>query len=70
LQQRFTDEFKIGGRSVAGSEQVSSTLVLGASSILGRGLLFSLNVGIGLTKDAPDYFVTASVPIWFNVPLP
>lgn len=68
LQQTFADESKVNGRTIAGSDQVSSLLVIGASSVLGRGVLLSLNAGVGLTDDAPDYFVGISLPIRFNVP--
>jgi hypothetical protein len=69
LQQTFANDVSLGGRSIPGSDQVSSVLVVGASSVLGRGVLLSLNAGIGLTDDAPDYFVGVSLPIRFNLPI-
>lgn len=69
LQQTFADEVRENGRSIPGSDQVNSSLVVGASSVLGRGVLLSLNAGIGLTDDAPDYFVGVSLPIQFNLPI-
>lgn len=69
LQQNFANEFKLNGRSIPGSDQVSSLLVVGASSVLGRGVLLSVNAGVGLTDDAPDYFVGVSLPIRFNLPV-
>ncbi|MGZ8995762.1 MAG: transporter, partial [Rhodospirillales bacterium] len=69
LEQIFANEDKSGDPSFAGSDEVSSALVVGASSVLGRGVLLSVNAGIGLTDDAPDYFVRVSLPIRFNLPI-
>jgi hypothetical protein len=69
LQQTFSRELKVGGRLFPGSDQVSGILAVGASSVLGRGLLLSVNAGVGLTDDAPDYFVGVSLPIRFNLPV-
>ncbi|XSG85818.1 MAG: hypothetical protein ACPW60_03640 [Methylohalobius sp. ZOD2] len=68
LEQSFIDEVKLNGRIIEGSDRVSSSFILGASSILGRGFLLSVFGGIGLTEDAPDYFINISVPLRFNVP--
>lgn len=65
LAQSFAQEFKVDGRNVSGSNQVSSVLLLGASSVLARNALLFLTVGIGLTDDAPDYAVNLSLPIRF-----
>lgn len=69
LEQIFANEDKSGDTSFAGSDEVNSVLVVGASSVLGRGVLLSVNAGIGLTDDAPDYFVRVSLPIRFNLPI-
>lgn len=69
LDQTFADELKVDGQGVPGSDQVSSVLSLGGSSVLGRGVLLTLTGGIGLTDDAPDYFVILSVPVRFDTPL-
>jgi hypothetical protein len=65
LVQTFSQELEINGNRIAGSDQVSSVLALGASSILGRRTLFSVSLGIGLTEDAPDYSVNLSIPMRF-----
>lgn len=69
LQQTFSKELKLSGSSLSGSDQVSSSLIVGASSVLGAGVLLSVNAGVGLTDDAPDYFVGISLPIRFNLPV-
>ena len=65
LQQSFVQAPTFNG--VTGSNSVQSVLVLGASSILGRGVLLDLQVGVGLTKDAPKYSVLVSFPIRFTL---
>ena len=68
FSQSFSDEVEIDGGGVDGSDQVNGVLSIGAASILGHGLFVNTSVDIGLTDDAPDYAVRASVPIRFNVP--
>lgn len=68
LQTTFNDDTEIDGTTINDSDQVQGILVIGASSILGRGVLLDVAGGIGLTDDAPDYFVTISLPIRFDLP--
>ncbi|MGH6919675.1 MAG: transporter, partial [Geminicoccaceae bacterium] len=68
LSQGFSDEVELDGRGVDGSDQVNGVLSIGAASILGGGLFVNTTVDIGLTDDAPDYAVRASVPIRFSLP--
>lgn len=67
LQQSFINDVKVNGRVINGTDQTQGVMVLGASSILGRGVLLDVAAGIGLTDSAPDYFVTVSLPIRFNL---
>jgi hypothetical protein len=66
LQQTFGQAPTLNGVTLTGANTVQSVLVLGASSILGRGTLLNLQVGIGLTRDAPKYTVLLSLPIRFS----
>jgi hypothetical protein len=68
LNQSFIDDFEFQGQSINGSDQVQSILSFGAGVILGRNILLSGNVGVGLTDDSPDYSVSISLPIRFSVP--
>lgn len=68
LQQNFRNDTEIDGRVVNGSDQNEGILLLGASSILGRGILLDVSAGAGLTDDAPEYFVQVALPIRFNLP--
>ncbi len=67
LQQSFVQAPTLNGVTLTGSNSVQSVLVLGASSILGRGVLLNLQVGVGLTRDAPKYSVLVSFPIRFSL---
>jgi hypothetical protein len=68
FNQAFADENKIDGDRINGSDQVISTFSVGAATILGRNVLLSVTGDIGLTDDAPDYAIGASLPIRFNMP--
>jgi hypothetical protein len=67
LQQSFANAIKVGGITREGTDQVSSVFVFGASSLLGRGILLQVSAGIGLTNDAPKYFINVSLPISFSI---
>ena len=43
------------GVELPGTDRLSSSLRLSASTILGRRLLLLVNAGVGLTQDAPNY---------------
>ena len=65
LLQVFGQAPTLDGVSLTGANTVQSILLLGVSSILGRGTLLNLQLGIGLTRDAPKYSVVLSFPIRF-----
>lgn len=69
LQTTFIDDIERDGRTISNSDRNEALLVVGASSILGRGVLLDVAGGIGLTDDAPDYFITLSLPIRFDLPI-
>ena len=68
FNQTFADDAKIDGDTINGSDQVIGTLSLGAATILGRNVLLSITGEVGLTDDAPDYAIGASLPIRFDLP--
>ena len=65
LQQSFGQAPILNGVTLTGANSVQSILVLGASSILGQGVLVNLQAGVGLTRDSPKYSVILSFPIRF-----
>ena len=59
-------ESELLGRKIGGSDQTVATLGVGGSTLLARGTLLNLSVGIGLTNDADDYSIMLSLPIRFD----
>ena len=68
LQQNFIQNIRIKDVTLRGSDTAQSILNFGASSILGRGWLLDLQVGIGLTNAAPKYSVILSSTYRFGLP--
>ena len=68
LQNNFVQDVTINDITIRGSDTVQSIMTFGASSILGRGILVDLQVGIGLTNSAPKYSVILSGTYRFGVP--
>ena len=66
IQQDFIGDAEVDGDDVPGSDQMAASLRLGASSVLGQGVLLDASVDVGLTDDAPDYAARLSLPIRFN----
>ncbi len=68
LNQTYSDEIKVDGEKVNGSDQLAASFDFGGSAIIAPRTLFRLNTSIGLTDDAPDYSVRATVAYRFNTP--
>jgi len=56
---------QVGGSAVAGSDATVAMLDLGLAALLTAKTLLDLELGIGLTPDAPDFRLRISVPIRF-----
>jgi hypothetical protein len=69
LQQNFLQNTTVDNVTFNGSNSAQSILTFGASSILGRGILADLQVGIGLTNSAPKYSVILSSTYRFGTGL-
>ena len=63
FQQSFSKDLEVGGRGVPNSGSNQGVLTIGASSILGDGVLLNVTLGAGLSDDAPDYFIRVGLPI-------
>lgn len=66
LAMAYEKETKLAGSRFAGSDRTIGTLIIGGSTLLGRGTLLNLSVGIGLTDDADDFSVSLSLPVRFD----
>jgi hypothetical protein len=64
---QITGSTKVNGRRASGTSFTDARLVLGTSVALTPNVSFLLSVGAGLTRESPDYTVTVSVPISFNI---
>lgn len=69
FDQSFVSNVRFSGVSVPGSDGVVAMLTVGASSILGDGVLLDISAGMGLTADSPDYFIRAALPVRLDTPL-
>lgn len=65
INKSFSTETKIDGQSIAGSDRVSATLQLGAAVALPNRALLDVSAGVGVTEDAPDLSLRASLPYRF-----
>jgi hypothetical protein len=65
----FTDETRVNGARVAGSNQVAGVMTFGALSILAPGVVMDLSTDIGVTRDAPKFAIRAGFPIRFGLGL-
>jgi hypothetical protein len=68
LTQNFVQDVSVNGITIPGSNTVQPVMTFGASTILGRGLLVDLQVGLGLTNAAPKYQIVLSSTYRFGVP--
>lgn len=66
LSQDFRGRTQLDGLGAPGTDTVASTLQIGFDRVLTRRLLFDLTLGVGLTRDAPDYSVQISLPYRFR----
>ncbi|MBK8906726.1 MAG: hypothetical protein IPM60_02110 [Rhodospirillales bacterium] len=69
FDQSFVSDVRLNGVALTGSDGVVAMLTVGASSVLGDGVLLDLSAGMGLTADSPDYFIRAALPVRLDTPL-
>ena len=67
LDQTFSKKNRVHGIDITGSDQVSSMLLLGATSFLSSRTLLSLTVGKGLTPGTPDYLINVALPLRVDI---
>ena len=62
LSQQWQRRTRVDGASLPGTDSVSSSFDLGLGRVLTPRLLLDLSLGVGLTRDAPDYVFRLSLP--------
>jgi hypothetical protein len=63
--QDFKGHTRVAGVPIAGSDGVAAVAQIGLDQVLNSRALLDVTVGLGVTRDAPDYQVMVSVPIRF-----
>jgi len=63
MDQVYEGEYKIAGQRQPGTDILSSTFSMSASTALWSGAYLRIRAGIGVTPDAPDYQFGISIPI-------
>jgi hypothetical protein len=65
LSAGYQDETKWSGHDIDGSDRVIGSFVVGGSTLMAKGTLMNLSLGIGLTDDADDFSLSLSLPTRF-----
>ena len=66
FQFRYTDQSKINGQKIRGSDLTTSIFTIGLSTARGNSYAVDVDIGIGLTADSPDFQLTVSFPFNFS----
>jgi Putative MetA-pathway of phenol degradation len=66
LSQDFRGRTKLDGDALPGTDTLSSSLLLGIGRVLTPNLLLDVSLGVGLTRDTPDYVFQVSLPFRFR----
>lgn len=54
---------RIDGTKIPGTDTTAGTLQFGVATLLSSRALLDIQLGIGVTRDAPDFRITAALPI-------
>jgi hypothetical protein len=63
FDQQFRGVTRVDQKAISGSDGVAAALQFGIDQVINARTLFELSVGVGVTRDAPDYTVMVSLPI-------
>jgi hypothetical protein len=66
FSQEWRGQTRVDGAPIAGSDGVASLLEFGVGRVLSPNALLDVSVGVGVTRDAPDYQIQVSLPIRFR----
>ncbi|HEY2662522.1 MAG TPA: transporter [Caulobacteraceae bacterium] len=64
--QDFTRRTTVNGAPIPGSDQVASVVQVGLDQVLTHALLLDVSLGLGVTRDAPNYVFQVSLPLRFR----
>lgn len=63
LAQEFRARSQFNGVGQPGSDTAAASLQLGVGQVLTPNVLLDVSLGVGLTRDAPDYVLQVSLPV-------
>jgi hypothetical protein len=63
FDQQFRQDTRVDGKAIPGGNGVAAVALFGIDQVLSSRVLVDLSLGVGLTRDAPDYTFMISVPI-------
>jgi hypothetical protein len=66
VSQEFRGRTRLDRDPVPGTDTLSSSLLLGIGQVLSPNLLLDVSLGVGLTRDSPDYVFQISLPFRFR----
>lgn len=66
LSQEFQKSTRVDVNSLPGTDKINSSLELGFAQVVSPRLLLDLSLGVGLTRDAPDYVFQVALPFRFR----
>ena len=65
ISEAFTDDVEVDGQTIHGTNQVVGMLNFGVAAALPNRVLLDISAGVGITEDAPDFALRASLPYRF-----
>jgi hypothetical protein len=66
FDQQFKFVTRVNGARIPGSDGVAATATIGLDQVLSSRALLDVTLGVGVTRDAPDYTLMVSIPIRFR----
>ena len=66
VAQEFRSRTSIDHQGTPGTDTLAASLDLSVARVLTRNVLLEVSLGVGLTRDAPDYALQVSLPIRFH----
>ena len=63
FDQQFRQDTRVNGAAIPGGNGVAALALFGIDQVISSRVLVDLSLGVGLTRDAPDYTFMISVPI-------
>jgi hypothetical protein len=66
VSQDFRGRTRLDGDPLPGTDTISSSLLVGIGRVLSPNLLLDVSLGVGLTRDSPDYVFQLSLPFRFH----